>query len=203
MTLTADKQVHANVVNAWKAHKAKTGISQTRAAQSLGIGQSAFHQYLKGKDNGGIPLNRNFVVKFSKLVGSSPEDLGWTDTNVSVREAFLPIKFNNLGAEIVDEKIAIESVIVPSAAEFAVRVDSTGICDLSKQGDIFVCTDSNVRGGDTVFVRHVTENKRETWTGRLASEGTQVTCSHGGASFSVDIPTTAKVYRILAVYFRR
>ncbi|WP_394241177.1 hypothetical protein [Vibrio astriarenae] len=54
----------------WVAYKDKTGISQVKAAELLGMNQSAFSQYLRGT----VPLNNNFISKFAILVKEEPSN---------------------------------------------------------------------------------------------------------------------------------
>lgn len=206
MSATIDRQVHHNIVQAWKEHKDRTGVSQTRAAQSLGIGQSAFHQYLKGKANGGIPLNRNFVVKFAKMVGSSPTDLGWEDSEVNVKEVFIPVRFTNTGTELSGEKISIDSAVVPSASEFAVKVTTCSGSDMTQPGDVYLCRDVAIlKDGMNLFVVHNHEGTISTLIGRYSDSGNngQVTVAYGGGVHTVSLDKTAKAYEVIALYFRR
>ena len=64
-----DDEVLNRVKKAWARYKHETKASQTTGARALGINQSAFSQYLRGANAGGIPLNTDFLLKFSDLVG--------------------------------------------------------------------------------------------------------------------------------------
>lgn len=58
--------------DAWKLRRKQEGLpaSQEDAAASLGFGQSALSQYLRGD----IPLNPNAAEKFAKLLGCNVAD---------------------------------------------------------------------------------------------------------------------------------
>jgi transcriptional regulator with XRE-family HTH domain len=63
-----DPEVLNRVRLAWHAHKDKTGMSQSSAAEMLNMNQSAFSQYLRGT----VSLNDVFLSKFSMLIGKDP-----------------------------------------------------------------------------------------------------------------------------------
>jgi transcriptional regulator with XRE-family HTH domain len=73
----ADKRAAVKVRALWAAfQKANPGISQEKAAEAAGMGQSAFSQFLVGR----VPMRITPVLKFAKLFGVPPaeirEDLG-------------------------------------------------------------------------------------------------------------------------------
>lgn len=76
---TFDDNDLKKVQRLWSDFKSSTGATQATAASSLEMNQSAFSQYLRGEDGGGIPLNTNFVLKFCKLVGEDPKEFDIVD----------------------------------------------------------------------------------------------------------------------------
>ena len=64
------------VFKAWQDEMRRTGskVSQDDVADRLGIGQSAFSQYLNGK----IPLNPDFAAKISGLIGTKVSEFSPT-----------------------------------------------------------------------------------------------------------------------------
>jgi transcriptional regulator with XRE-family HTH domain len=55
----------------WLIKKEKDGLSQMAAGHALGISDSAFNQYIKGK----IPLNTDMVARLAAFFGVSARDI--------------------------------------------------------------------------------------------------------------------------------
>ncbi|MFO1434179.1 MAG: helix-turn-helix domain-containing protein [Candidatus Competibacteraceae bacterium] len=55
----------------WNERKVQLGLTQKKAADMLGITQSAIGQYLHGI----IPLNTDTVIKFARLLGVAPSEI--------------------------------------------------------------------------------------------------------------------------------
>jgi hypothetical protein len=141
------------VNKAWHEYKANTGSNQVKVAKALGINQSAFSQYLRGPDNGGIALNTDFLTKFASLVR---KDLAYFGLGVAVElhrpDAFsLDIRFSLSGAELQGKRCPVQSV-VPNRNCYGVLVDLEGFV-LTKGSIIIVDPDAEIREHDGVICK--------------------------------------------------
>lgn len=68
----ADRRAAARLRELWEGYKKiNPGITQEKAAEIAGFGQSAFSQFLLGK----LPARVTPIVKFAKLFGVAPTDI--------------------------------------------------------------------------------------------------------------------------------
>ncbi|MEH6628097.1 MAG: hypothetical protein V7739_16765 [Motiliproteus sp.] len=141
------------VNEAWREYKAVTGCNQAQAAKSLSINQSAFSQYLRGPEYGGIPLNTDFLSKFASLVRKDLTYFG-VDSSVDLhRPDFfsLDIKYSLSGAVLHGKRCLVQSV-VPNRNCYGVLVDMGGFV-LSKGAIIIVDPDAEIREHDGVICK--------------------------------------------------
>ncbi len=148
-----NKDVLNKVNQAWLEYKAKAGVTQTQTAKVLGIKQSAFSQYLRGPEKGGIPLNTDFLTKFADLIQVDLADFG-LDSGIEMQrpEAFsLELKYTLSGATLTGKFCPVQS-IVPKRNCYAVLVDMEGFV-LSKGSIIIVDPDADIREHDGVICK--------------------------------------------------
>ena len=203
MTTRDETTIHKAFVRSWQAHKAKTGATQSRTAQQLDMNQSAFSQYLKGKNNGGIGLNDDFVNKYCALVGISPSDLGWKGTPTEVTAQYLPVLYTSDGSPKSGKKIAITSVI-SNASNFAVEVIMSDPRLALCQGDHLICTDEpDLYENDIVFMVCIENLSRRSFIGRLQEddESWGISAMNGVGFEKVAIPPNAKLFKIVGSHF--
>lgn len=88
---------------AWQQRKREAGtpVSQEEAAAQLGMGQSAFNQYI----NGWIPLNGEAVLKFARLLGAKPSEISRAVVRAEVERAmqWMAIAMDSMGELWCDE----------------------------------------------------------------------------------------------------
>ena len=118
-----DDAVQERIRNEWIAHKEKTGISQAKAAEFVGMNQSAFSQYLRGA----VSLNTEFISKFARLVGKEPSHFDERlsthafRNDVVLENSILPVRYSATGVKydppkyvtvlgyyVGDDRVAIE-----------------------------------------------------------------------------------------------
>ena len=147
------KIILKRVNQAWLDYKSKSGATQAQAAKALGIGQSSFSQYLRGPDNGGIPLNTNFLLKFSCLINKDPAEFGIdSEFNVQPPEAYsMELKFTLSGAVLKGRYCQVRS-IVPSRNCYAVLVDIEGFI-FHKGAIVIIDPDDDIYENDGVICR--------------------------------------------------
>ncbi len=148
-----NKYVLKKLNQVWMEYKAKTGSTQVQMANAMGIKQSAFSQYLRGSEQGGIPLNSNFITKFAALTQVSLTEFGLTSGIEQQRpEAFsMELKYTLSGTILTDKYCPVQS-IVPKRNCYAVLVDMEGFI-LHKGSLIIVDPDDNIREHDGVICK--------------------------------------------------
>ncbi|GAL29800.1 hypothetical protein JCM19239_7060 [Vibrio variabilis] len=101
-------------------------MSQVRAAEMLGMNQSAFSQYLRGT----VPLNLMFITKFARLVGEEPshfdESLGLLGSSGKLIPAPAPIEveYGVTGIRHTPPKIVVTPGNYSPEERVAVEIDS-------------------------------------------------------------------------------
>ena len=153
MVNNAPNNILKRVNQAWLDYKAKSGVTQAQAAKALGIGQSSFSQYLRGPDNGGIPLNTNFLLKFCRLINKNAVEFGiCSGLDLQVPEAYsMAIRYTLSGAAVKDRYCHVRS-IVPHRNCYAVMVDIEGFI-LHKGAIIIIDPDDDIHENDGVICR--------------------------------------------------
>ena len=93
----------------WVSKKKAEKLSQSDAADSLGMSSSAFNQYI----NGVIPFNTDATLKFSKYFGVKPSVLNseWLEEaeTPGIKESTNDTYFESL-LEVIDDDQAIEEI---------------------------------------------------------------------------------------------
>ena len=138
---------------AWLEYKAKAGINQTQAAKSLGIKQSAFSQYLRGPEKGGIPLNTDFLTKFADFIHVDLAEFG-LDSGIEMKRpaAFsVELRYTLSGATLTGRYCPVQS-IVPKRNCYAVLVDMQGFV-MPKDSIIIIDPDADIREHDGVICK--------------------------------------------------
>jgi len=103
---------------AWNNYKADTKSSQAAAAKAIGMNQSAFSQYLRGE----IPLNTDFLMKFSALTGTDITEFGLgIDVSTKVNSYKMEVRYTLSGKKL-KETVPVTS-IVPNTECFLIRND--------------------------------------------------------------------------------
>ena len=201
MNVLDTKQITNKVLSAWADHKDRTGMSQLKGAQALGMGQSAFSQYLRGKEGGGIPPNHSFILKFATLVGTSPRDLGWADENVIVRTQFIPVLYTFCGKAIKGNKLAVSSTVVAENI-FAIENNGTGPTSLDSSEYLLASTNDTIRSGDLVWLVRNANNTMLTLYGRVFKDmkWDVVSIFDGIKIHAEELLKGDKVYRITGSY---
>lgn len=119
------------------------------------MGTSGFNQYLRGPEKGGVPLNTNFLIKFSALVGKKPSELApELDTaSASLRPTTitLPVVLTLAGRRPKNRSLMVDSVgVVDTTTTFVVEVDLPG-CGVD-QGAMLIVTQDAAMEGELVLI---------------------------------------------------
>lgn len=143
------------VQRAWAEYQDKTGAIQADGARAMGMGTSGFNQYLRGPEKGGVPLNTNFLIKFSAMVGKKPSELApELDTaSASLRPTTitLPVVLTLAGRRPKNRSLMVDSVgVVDTATTFVVEVDLPG-CGVD-QGTMLIVTQDAAMEGELVLI---------------------------------------------------
>lgn len=191
----------SRVQQAWQEHRAETGTNQTKAAASLGMNQSAFSQYLRGPDKGGVPLNAEFVVKFAALVKKPPSYFDDTFSSSELpadlrpKTLTVPLRYA-LSGNTMDEKLAVVRAVAAHEGLYAILVDVQGTP--YQQGSmLLVDPEDGVKEGDTVAV---TTGSALKGIGELAySDGWVIKMLTGGQFVTLSIEKGDEVHRVTGI----
>ncbi|MEH6729275.1 MAG: helix-turn-helix transcriptional regulator [Pseudoalteromonas distincta] len=127
---------------AWSSHKDAKALSQASAAKAMGMNQSAFSQYLRGT----IPLNTNFLAKFTAFTGTELSDFGALAG--SIKEKPLQVLHTLSGRKPSISSMLVETILECDSSYF-VEVDYADF-SLRKGSMLLVNPKSNIRAGDMV-----------------------------------------------------
>lgn len=194
MAQMASNEIQKNINLKWSEFKSRTGTSQFAAAKRLGMNQSAFSQYLRGA----IPLNRDFIVKFCKLTGTSLDEIGYEDRDIKVRGQSLAVKYATSGRSFANKSMVVET-LAPASDFFGVLVDTDepiGVGNILLVSEVQEC-----REGD--FVLKMSGGKRPTVTfGKLLKDGSDWVISKkvDGVYRLLDVDTSDTLKRITGSY---
>ena len=147
-------EVLKKVQQAWLKYKSQAKINQTQAAKALGIKQSAFSQYLRGPEKGGIPLNTDFLTKFADFIHLDLAEFG-LDSGIEMQRpaAFsMELRYTLSGATLTGRYCPVQS-IVPARHCYAVLVDMQGFV-MSKNSIIIIDPDADIREHDGVICKN-------------------------------------------------
>ncbi|MBU2972063.1 hypothetical protein KO527_22250 [Pseudoalteromonas sp. C2R02] len=136
----------------WQAFKLSTKTNQAKAAKAMGMNQSAFSQYLRGD----IPLNTDFVAKFSTMTGSQIESYLTKTAKNQLHLQPIAIKYTLSGRKLLDSFELMPSPVNLDHA-YAILVD---YCDFIFQRGtlLLVDTEAEIREHDAVVV--INKNNR-------------------------------------------
>lgn len=178
---------------AWSAHRDTESLSQAKAAQAMGMNQSAFSQYLRGA----IPLNTDFLSKFTAFTGTKLSDFGAEVTAVPSRP--LRVLRTLSGAKPTVNSILVETIL-ENEASYLVEVDYNDFM-LPKGSMLLVNPKGTIRHGDRVV--YIRRGNVHTVFGTISEteEGWEILEQlwQGGRRYLVD--PKDDVFRVMSVYF--
>lgn len=178
---------------AWSSHKDAKALSQAKAAKAMGMNQSAFSQYLRGT----IPLNTDFLTKFTAFTGTELADFGVLAG--SVKEKPLRVLCTLSGRKPASSSMLVETILECDSSYF-IEVDYADF-SLQKGSMLLVNPKGNVRAGDMV-VYHRKKGQPIVF-GELmeTEEGWEILEQlwQGGRRYLVD--PKDDVFRVVSVYY--
>lgn len=134
-----DQEKLRNKVNSlWKQFKEDTKFTQTKMGEAMGMNQSAFAQYLRGKENGGLNINSEFLLRFAKVLKINPSDIDPDFGEVSNKRPLattIEVKGSTLKNGDFPPKVLSE-LRTPFEDEFLVKADGP----LFKSGTYVICS---------------------------------------------------------------
>lgn len=177
---------------AWSSHKDATALSQAKAAKAMGMNQSAFSQYLRGT----IPLNTDFLTKFTAFTGLELSDFGASSDTVP--EKPLRVLATLSGRKPTTPSVLVETILECDESYFIeVDYDDFG---LRKGSMLLVNPKGNVRAGDRVV--YLRKKGQPIVFGELSEteEGWEILEQlwQGGRRYLVD--PKDDVFRVVSVY---
>ncbi|MCJ8295081.1 MAG: helix-turn-helix transcriptional regulator [Colwellia sp.] len=130
---------------AWQTFKTSTSMSQAKAAKAIGMNQSAFSQYLRGE----IPLNTDFIAKFSVLTKAEIVDASPGSQNEELTA--YPIRVSStLSGRTLEDTITLVPLVLRSPDTYAILVDYSDASE--PEGTLIIANKNNaVRDKDTVL----------------------------------------------------
>ncbi|WP_286263749.1 hypothetical protein [Thalassotalea atypica] len=132
----------------WASYKGTVKTSQTKAAQAMEMNQSAFSQYLRGE----IPLNTDFIAKFSTLTQTNITELIPHSDLHKISLQSICVKYTLSGRELADTYEQIPSPVNLDHA-YAIVVDYSDF--IFPRGTLLlVDTISKIRESDTVILQY-------------------------------------------------
>ena len=134
------------VKQVWTDFKKLTKTNQTKAAEMMGMTQSAFGQYLRGD----IPLNTDFISKFSLLTGKKVIDFLSPNEMSKVSLQSIAVKFTLSGKKLTDSYELIPSPTNLDHA-YAILVDYPDFI-LERGTLLLIDTLAEVREHDTAML---------------------------------------------------
>jgi len=135
-----------NINKAWHTFKKASNTSQAKAAKALGMNQSAFSQYLRGE----IPLNTDFIVKFSVLTNTEMTEFVPSNGLNHVSLQPIAVKYTLSGKELSDCYELIPSPVNLDHA-YAIIVDYADFI-LERGTLLLIDTISDIRELDSVIL---------------------------------------------------
>ena len=130
----------------WITFKTSTNTSQVKAAKVMGMNQSAFSQYLRGD----IPLNTDFISKFSNLTNTDITALLPLSAMGNVSMQSISIRYTLSGRRLSDSFELIPSPVNLDHA-FAISVDYSDFI-LERGTLLLIDTVAEIREHDTVIL---------------------------------------------------
>jgi len=129
----------------WLSFKVSTNTSQVKAAKAMGMNQSAFSQYLRGD----IPLNTDFIAKFTALTNTDIAKLVPQSAIRHVSMQPISIRYTLSGRRLSNSFELIPSPVNLDHA-FAISVDYSDFI-LERGTLLLVDTIAEIREHDTVI----------------------------------------------------
>ena len=186
--MTYDNTTLSAVKRAWGSFKDSTGTSQAVAAKAMGMNQSALSQYLRGD----IPLNTDFLSKFSGLTGA---DLGGTPL-----QAGSPPKTIELRWTLSGRKLKNRVVVTTGTADcsYGVVIDQDGT-PYGNDAILTIQDDSPLRDGDQALLLH---NDSLTFGSLKWSRDTWVLVKpYWGSASSIELDGGEVIHRVTGVFW--
>lgn len=187
------KDVLKKVQNAWNTHKTTEQLSQAKAAQAMGMNQSAFSQYLRGV----IPLNTDFLTKFTAFTGADLADFGGAAGSVPERPLRVLTTLSGRAPSVTS--ILVETIL-ENEQSYLVEVDYNDF-SLPKHSMLMVNPKGTVRSGDNVLYSRKAGEPLVYGTISQTEEGWEILEQlwQGGRRYLVD--EHDDIFRVVSVYF--
>ena len=130
----------------WDKKKRELGLTQVKVAQTLGIAQASFNQYLNGR----IPLNTNFVLKIAEILEVEPGQISpelFKYVPLKTKSVFVPVLFAIGGFEgaVGEVKVNLAAQSNNSENSFAVFVNENMRSPLIPTGSYLICSHTKVK----------------------------------------------------------
>lgn len=130
----------------WDTFKKASKTSQAKAAKAMGMNQSAFSQYLRGE----IPLNTDFIAKFSALTNTDMTEFVPSNGLSQVSLQPITVKYTLSGRKLTDSYELIPSPVNLDHV-YAIIVDYSDFI-LERGTLLLVDTTAEIREHDTVIL---------------------------------------------------
>ncbi|WP_234495841.1 helix-turn-helix domain-containing protein [Vibrio maritimus] len=199
-----DPVVLQKIRSSWDDYKQATGMSQAKAAEALGMNQSAFSQYLRGS----VPLNVSFIAKFARLVNQEPtffdEDLAMMGYQGRIIPAPAVIQVTHkLSGEVYDPP---KSVAISGHYTYedrvAIEIDKPYYA--YKEGMLMICDTTTTLCRETTEVALFDSNKQIKAMGELAhldDDSWAVNMIFQGKVTYVPIVDSDYVFKVIGGYY--
>ncbi|MBB1404918.1 helix-turn-helix transcriptional regulator [Pseudoalteromonas sp. SG44-5] len=178
---------------AWSTHRNAEALNQEKAAKAMGMNQSAFSQYLRGA----IPLNTDFLTKFTAFTGTEFENLGVK--NGAVKGRPVKVKTTLSGRKPSVSSLFVETIL-ESEESYLVEVDYQDYA-LPKGSMLLINPKGSVRENESVFYVRGGQNPNVVGTLAETEEGWEILEQlwQGGKRYLVD--PEDDVSRVVCVYY--
>jgi transcriptional regulator with XRE-family HTH domain len=140
----------------WDRKKRDLGLTQVKVAQTLGIAQASFNQYLNGR----IPLNTNFVLKIAEILEVEPGEISpelFKYVPLKTKIISVPVLFaiGGFKGACGEVKVTLAEQSKSAESSFAVFVNENMRSPLIPTGSYLVCNHigtKDLRPTDFVWV---------------------------------------------------
>lgn len=140
----------------WDSKKRELNLTQVKVAQTLGITQASFNQYLNGR----IPLNTNFVLKIAEILEVVPGQISpelFKYVPLKTKSVFVSVLFaiGSFEGAVGEVKVNLAAEAKNSENSFAVFVNENMRSPLIPTGAYLICSHTDfkeLRPTDFVWV---------------------------------------------------